>query len=304
MTQIHKQYERPFVLEPTKLVRLIDVIHERLADRQNAPPHDSFEVFLAGNRREELINVDDVLALDNSPERKIQRLLIICSASTAGTARPEREVQVDFASPKTTANGGKTTIVAMSARSDDRGWASRTLSDVEEQVERTRPDYVLPVLTLVGVLLIMLVILMMQFDSLSSPVRDSFRTMWLQDSDLDRIEPLVRDRVITDQELREVVTKQLRNVLEATRPAQSILRGGTRQLVLIGVPLTVVLACIIVLTFTSYPRAVFLWGDQVERYSTMLQRRKILWGVIGTVIFYGLLSRLFFEGVLPWIPRK
>jgi hypothetical protein len=304
MTQIHKEYERPFVLEPTKLIRLIDIIHERLADQQNVTPHDSFEVFLAGNHREELTNLDDVLALDNSPARKIQRLLITCSASTAGAARPEHEVQVDFASPKTTASGGKTTVVAISARSDNRGWASRTLSEVEEQVERTRPDYVLPVLTLIGILLLMVFILLTQFDSPRSPGRYGFHTMWLHGSDLHRIEALVRDRVITDQELREVVTSQLRNVLEDNRPPQSAVRGGTRQLVLIGVPLAVVFACIIILIATSYPRAVFLWGDQVERHSTMLQRRKILWGVIGTVIFYGLLSRLFFEGVLPWIPRE
>jgi hypothetical protein len=49
---------------------------------------------------------------------------------------------------------------------------------------------------------------------------------------------------------------------------------------------------------------VFLWGDEVERYESMLQRRKLLWGVIGAILFVGLLSRLFYEGVVPWLPRQ
>ncbi len=125
MTQIHKEYERYFLLEPTKLTRLIDKIHERLADHPHTSTHDYFTAFLRGNRREELTNVDDVLALDNSHKHKIQRLLIVCSASTAGSVRAEHEVEVDFPSlesPTSTtpeAGGGtKKAAVAISVRSD------------------------------------------------------------------------------------------------------------------------------------------------------------------------------------------
>jgi hypothetical protein len=305
VTQIHKEYSRYFLFEPTKLTRFIDKIHERLADHQHTTTHDYFTVFLTGNRSEELTNVDDVLALDNSHKHKIQRLLIVCSASTAGAARPEHEVQVDFPnlqSPTLTADRSKKTAVAIGVRSDIAGWANRTLSEVEEQVERAWQYYVQPVLLLIGIAACSLAILM--FLIAPPERRDDYRGMWLKGSDLERVDALVREqRIITDQELREVVTRQLRNVLENERPQQSTVKGGTRQLLFIGIPLTIVVACALFLLITCYPRAVFLWGDEVQRYANMLQRRKILWGAIGAILFVGLLSKFLYEGVVPWFPR-
>ena len=100
MKQIYKQYDRAFVLEPTKLNRLMGTIHERLADHQLSHPHDSFELTIAGDRREEMSRVDEVLAQDNSSKRRIARLLIVSSVLAAGGARPEHEIHVDFGSPK------------------------------------------------------------------------------------------------------------------------------------------------------------------------------------------------------------
>ena len=96
MKEIHKEYDRSFLLEPTKLTRLLEKIHERLDEHPHATRRDHFEAFLAGNRREEMASIDDVLALENSRKHRIQRLLIVCSAATQGAVRPEPEVQVDF----------------------------------------------------------------------------------------------------------------------------------------------------------------------------------------------------------------
>lgn len=294
------------MLEPTKLNRLIDIIHERLADHQYTTTHDSFEVFLTGNRREEMTNVDDVLALDNSPKHKIQRLLIVCSASTTGAAKPEHEVHVDFGSPKsaTIDGGSKKKVVAISVRSDIVGWASRTLSELEEQVERTWLHYTQPVLTLLGILLFLLLVFSMQLAAMRPQGQVGTGTMWLQGSDLDRVEALVRDqRTITDQELREVVTRQLRNVLEAERPQKSAAKSGIRQQLFVLIPAFVILSCIFILFSTCYPMAVFLWGDEVDRYSDTVQRRKLVWNLIFGILFVGLLSKFFYEGVIPWFPN-
>ena len=116
MKHIHKEYQQPFVLEPTKLNRLVSTIHERLKDHRDSFLQDHFEVFLTGNRREEMSTVDDVLALDNSRKAKIERLVIVCSSSTAHTIRPEHEVQVDFGYRKPSGSAGtsNTTLVAIS----------------------------------------------------------------------------------------------------------------------------------------------------------------------------------------------
>jgi hypothetical protein len=298
--QLNKDYQRAFLLEPTKLTRLVNQIHERLADHQPGSQHDRFEVYLSGDRHEELTNVDDVLALDNSSRRKIERLVIVCSASAPGAAQPEHQIEVDFARPKTSTGGGKQKIVAISVRSQDGSWARRTLSEVEEQVERTwQLHHVLPVMVLAGAAIFVLLFFLYQFSPifLAGEPRAGIRTMWLQGSDIERFETLVRDpRVITDQELREVVTRQLRNVVELKRPPQAT---ATRQLLYVGIPLGVVLVCIFVLLSTCYPSAVFFWGDHVARHERMLLRRKMLWGIIAAVVFLGPLSSLLYEGVSP-----
>jgi hypothetical protein len=66
MKQIYKEYARPFLVEPTKLTRLVDRIHERLAQHRDTTPRDYFEALLSGSRREEMTSVAEVLALENS----------------------------------------------------------------------------------------------------------------------------------------------------------------------------------------------------------------------------------------------
>lgn len=309
MKQVYKEYERAFLLEPTKLTRIVDTIHERLGDRHSTLLPDRFEVFLTGGRHEEMSTVEEVLDLDNSRKRKIYRLVIASSSSVAGGPRPDHEIQVDFGGPKLirAATGGpdtNTTVVSISVRSDDGGWAGRTLSEVEEQVERTRQGYS-PTLVAVLALFAILVLFLSQLpgrraDGISNPAS----SMWLQKSDLDRLRPMLqRDSVITEQEFRAVVTTQLRNVINAQLPERSQSRDGSRRLLLLAIPLVVVAGCIVTLLVSGYPRSVFLWGDETARYATVVQRRKILWGLIITITLGGVLSQLFYEGVLSFFHR-
>ena len=138
MPQVQKEYARPFLVEPTKLTRMVDKIHDRLAEQAEGAARDRFEVFMSGDRHEELTSLDQVLALDNSRKCKIQRLII---TSSVGASEHFAKVQIDFGVTKTRAPGEPQTaarkVVAVDVRGNDRGWTSRTLSDVEEQVERT-----------------------------------------------------------------------------------------------------------------------------------------------------------------------
>src|ERR1700741_544180 len=94
-----------------------------LANIRTTTMRDDLEVFLSGQRREEMTSIDDILKLDDSRKSKIQRLLITCSGSTEGAARPEHEIQVDFDGR----SAGKTKLV-VSVQSNDAGWSDRALS--------------------------------------------------------------------------------------------------------------------------------------------------------------------------------
>ena len=68
--QVQKEYARPFLVEPTKLTRMVDKIHDRPAEQAEGPARDRFEVFMSGDRHEELTSLDQVLALDNSERQR------------------------------------------------------------------------------------------------------------------------------------------------------------------------------------------------------------------------------------------
>lgn len=307
MQQVIKEYTAKFLIEATKLTRLVDTIHERLADHQNTSLHDTFEVFLTGNRRETMAKLDDVLALDNSRRHRITRLAIRCSASSSDAARPEHEVEVDFAAPKTsTTSAGTTTtkIVVIRVQSDAEGWASHTLSEVEEQVERTWLHYAPPMIVLACLLVLGVLVLASQFVVLTQPAPRA-ETMWLTGANLDRIEALLAQRpALTDDQLREVATMQLRNILESQRPRHLLKPNQPKRNPLFAVALVVILGCILLLLATCYPGAVFKWGDEIERHDNMVHRRKTIWSILIAVTLVGVVGRLFFEGAVgSWFPR-
>jgi hypothetical protein len=297
MKQIDKKYPQPFLLESTKFTRLVGLINDCLSVHKQTITSHQYEVTLSGNRREVMTSIDEVLALENSRKQKIKRLLIVSSGTTQGAARPAHEIQVDFAAPRSETN--TSTGIAVSVRSEDAGWAGRTLSEIEEQVERTRLPYLPAILVLLGVL-ILLGLLAMQFLPFAVRV-DRVQTMWLRDADLDRVEKILgQDNEITDDESKEIMSMQLKNVLDqrATNSPGAMRRGQW----MFFVAMAVVLASAVVLFTTCYPSAVFLWGDEVERHADILNRRRVAWTIIMGVMIVGVLSKAFYEGVQSLLP--
>jgi len=262
---------------------------------------------LSGNQKVLKNQLSEVLDLDNSRKHKIQRLAIVCTGWTSHITQPQHEIAVDFGRPKesTTPATDKTTLVGVRVRSNDDRWANSALAEVEEQVERTFQRYTFSVLTLLGLNLLLLLFLLVAF-----PVRadEALLPLWLKASDLKWAESLVREpRIVTEQEAREVLTRQLRNVVAAERSWQAWREQATsftdRRAVLLGWPVLFLVVCGVVLLTTCYPRAVFLWGDEKKRYKDMLRRRKFLWGLIWALLVGGI-ARLLFEGISPFVPRK
>jgi hypothetical protein len=147
---------------------------------------------------------------------------------------------------------------------------------------------------------------MLLIASQAAPARLSLSSdwWWLTSSDLDRVEAMLAHRpTLTDEDLREVSTMQLRNILEARRATRSAQQNWTRRTLLWAVPLSVVVVCIVILVTTCYPKAVFLWGDEIKRYESAVGRRKTIWGIIITVTVVGVSSSFFSEAISSWLPR-
>lgn len=300
MKHSHKDYNEAFLLEPTKLQRIVDTVHDRLADFPSALIRDDFEVFLSGNRREELGALYDVLELDNSKKRRIERLVFVSSASLEPSGRPEYEVQVDFGAEQPSDSDRSSRIVSISVKGESTGWVARTLSEVEEQVERTWLNRRRPIGVLAAFLAVILVVLVFQLSAGRAGSKPE--DLWLKADDLDRVEAMLRERdTLSLEDLRIIATSQLRNALEDRR-AIAPYRQDLRLTLLLGVPLLVMFILVIILLTTCYPKSVFLWRDGVERYERLLTRRKVLWNLITGVMVIGLLSTFLAEGIGTRLP--
>jgi len=186
---------------------------------------------------------------------------------------------------------------------DTLPWTRQTLSQVEEQVERTWISFVTPVVSLVSLVILLMVFLLIQV--LPRFGDEPWKTMWLDDPELDRIERAVKEnRPLTEAEMREISAGQFQNVLAQVRPKAEPQVRRKRALLLFGIPFLLIVAASIYLAMTCYPKAVFLWGDEVDRYNATLLRRKVLWGIIVTILVGGIATKLLSEAVISWIPKS
>jgi hypothetical protein len=296
-SQVYKEYNRHFLLEPTKLTRIVDTVHDCIAAVPGVTAHDNFELFLKGARHEELSSVDAVVAADNSKKHKIQRLAFHCSAAVAGASRTEYEVQIDFGglSNSQQAPATKTKVISIAVKSDNASWNSRTLSQVEEQVERTWMHQTISLGLLIGLLAICLFFVASQFLTFFP---STSATWWLARADRERLVQMLRDHpTLTDEDLREIETRQLKNVLRDNGifpESEPSPKNNAAAPYLLVSCIVVVIICIIVL-FTCYPSAVFLWGDEKGRYDAVLQRRKVVWSILSSGLLAGVISKVWYE---------
>src|SRR5580704_12757619 len=126
MARDRKEYPgHGFEVEPTKLTKLLKVMHEKLpgtADDQT----DSFTIYMVGNHTVRRHTLEEVLALDNSARHRIVRLQIQCSSHVPGASPPQSEIEVDFGATlqSSTANtgGGPQMGVSVEVAGDSSAW--------------------------------------------------------------------------------------------------------------------------------------------------------------------------------------
>jgi len=126
--RIFKAYKSPFVVETSKINRLMSVVRENFT-RLKVPSEEHFEVVFAGGRHFATNSLEEVFQLDNSKGTRISEFSIRCfvdAKDRQGTANFFAEF--DSAPP---------TGVRLSVGSNDAKWAADLFSSAEEQIERT-----------------------------------------------------------------------------------------------------------------------------------------------------------------------
>ncbi len=83
MSVLKKEFNSPFIVDKSKLRRLIEVAEAKFKEGGNSK--FEFEAHLSGQKVVETGSVDEILALDNSKRNRVERLAINCTGTAPGS---------------------------------------------------------------------------------------------------------------------------------------------------------------------------------------------------------------------------
>jgi hypothetical protein len=288
--------DKAFIVEPSKLTKLISVIHERFGG--DGTFTDRFLVQKGESQKSEFKSLEDVLALDNSSRQRITRLTIHSESVTEGS---RREIEVDFGLKLRNEAGNQKSSVTIEVAAESARWVDESLAEIEQQVERSLTSYLVPISSCIAVMVASVVILLLATPSSQSSqdvLKNLESTMWLTPAQIESYEKLlVAEGSLTPEVNRRLIEDQVRNTASVLRAQEQAKRAsGTAGRASLWATL-IVWAIGLLLINTCYPRALFLWGDEVGRASARDTRKKLLWSILlsGTII--PLFAKLYQSGL-------
>jgi len=257
-------------------------------------PHLRFEVELKGATHLETTSLEQVLAIDNTQKARIEELIITCTDSAKSEKPAETIASIDF-------DGTARATILATVRASSAPWVNETLSAIEDQAERTLQKSLFHRLRYneIGSALFALVILAGLLSgaffaaSTLQPTKLTNR-MWLSPQDLAQLEEKTSHGNLTADQATEVLSRQIRNVIQMEKQRTSILVRLTNWKTIVAVaPFLLIAVALIYLYLKCYPRAVFLWGDTEAWYSDILRKRNFIWASIIIAFAVSIFSNLF-----------
>ena len=296
-TKSLRSYHSCFVVDKSKLTRLMEEVDKKLRQNGNCPS-TKFTLFMKDNKIAIVESLDQVFTTDNSSRHPVERLAISSVAFPEGK-EPERYVNIEFT--------GTSPEIEIYVRGDDP-WVRETSSVAEEQVERTlqssfmyrlaRPVSAMSFLAASACILFALMVTLPLGSRNLQPSRLA-NSMWLTDHDLAELQSTQGQSQLTSEQVNEIVSRQVRNLInqESQRQQPLIRRLLHAKPLLMLVPILVILAALVYLLQYCYPQAVFNWGDAEERYDTIKKKRNVVQICILLALVVGIVGNLFVYGL-------
>jgi hypothetical protein len=283
-----KRISSAFLLDSPKLVRILNIIEQRYAGAGGLF-EPKYEVTLARGKSINLVSVDDLLKLDNAVRNAITSLSLRVRMSSPQASILTLVTFDDDDSDNITLHVGAT----------DPKIASQLFAELEEQVERTLVQNWVhrylksgTFLTFTFMSMMLAVLGSLLFSIITSDT--GFTSAQVQ-----ALSRRAENSHTVEQKIDFLFEMQRRQLAELQ--PRSVTPIGvdllSTRVLLIILPLLLVFGCIAYLIATTYPRAVFLWGDYAEHYSHLLSKRKTLWTVVVIALFVGAMSSLLATGV-------
>jgi hypothetical protein len=247
--------------------------------------------------------LDEVLAPDNSAKHRIVRLRIHSQCRAPNSTFPQSEIDVDFGATFKTGESSQQTGVSIEVAGESRVWAADTLSEIEQQVERSWVQHGPPMVSIGLIILASLFTILM---SLLGPRIETNQTarglatsMWLTGEDISPYaEKLSRSEALSEDEQRRIFSRQIANVSSLFKHYDKIERESLRSVGTSLLPVAAIAVVGVVLFVRGYPAVVFLWGDEKSRQETRERVKRLLWPLLLAISLIPVIVQLFLTSLL------
>lgn len=294
---VFRTYDRSFVLEPQKLNRVLAIIEERFAGRDQKLSI-RLDIQLLDGRKILLHDMQDVFALDNTVGNPITKLALQAEPGASDAL----EVCSIYYGNSFSAN------IRLEVTGADAKWANQLFAEIEEQLERTflneamykmihaPKEKYLNILLLLGMISVGIFMIWFVFSS------TLFRSR-TPGADYEMLADKASQATTTEEKV-DVIFEMSKIDIERRLPPKPparqsgslwsrLLRYINLQSIFLALPIVIVLVCLIYLVKNCYPHATFAWGDCGEHHERLIIRRRNLWIAVVAALFFGIISNLF-----------
>ncbi|MEW8625318.1 MAG: hypothetical protein AB2551_06165 [Candidatus Thiodiazotropha sp.] len=295
--EYRRSFNDVFILDTSKLSRLLNVIEERFAGFSEKYIA-KYEITTKKGKSFKTTTIDEITNHDNPINNPIIDLDIRYSDDN-DEAKNTCHIQYDTEDSR----------IRVYIDTEEAKSGSDLFAEIEEQIERsivTNWIYALKKQAfheIMPVLMLMIMVPAMIVSIFTATSEDFKKTDYLKQEDISfltdsfPIEKMNQDMKI--EYLYEYHSRKLKNInSDKVGILDTLTRNNvfTMKFALLVLPFVVMFIGVYYIFSKTYIGSIFLWGDYVDYYNNIQDRRKFLWNTVIVALIIGVIGNLFVFG--------
>jgi hypothetical protein len=280
MGEFRKSYNSAFLLDRSKLTRMLTVIEKHLSEDKLAF-EPKMEVVLKNGKTALLASIEELFLMDNAIKNSIRSLSV--------------DVEVENFHAFISFDSDKFSNIRFSVSGSNQKMVAEIFAEIEEQVERTLlRNWVYRYLKAEWAPLIPVAFILLAIPFLVSfMMANSSQALQLSRSDYAFLASKAM-KTTSDHDKIDYLFELSRRGLKHTRSqAFQGLELASWRTVFLLLPAVVIGLIISYTVVACYPWSNFAWGDYEDHYAELVGRRRTLWIAIAISLLIGIVANLF-----------
>lgn len=288
---LSKSFKSIFLLEKSKLSRLLNIIEDKYKDA-GKNPNSVYNITLKNGKKIVVHDIEHILAHDNAIKNPIVNFAIKYKYSRDDDIN-ECEIIYDKTKSK----------IDFSIESSSVRFSNELFAEIEEQIERSIVKswiYAIKKDLLSNIMLLFMLITIISFiiaGLYKEPNQYSKDTDFLSDSNVQHLLNFSKNAQKNDDKLDMLYNYYLIRLVNMTKKDKpfsfnDFIYKVDYKIILILLPFIIIIISFGYLIIYCYPGSIFLWGDYEDYYNSILNKRKIVINAIVITLLIGIIGNL------------